>query len=129
MRIGGFECNSVGAAWSHLEVGEEGDVASPLDGGEKQSRRQLADVVDAHDVVGLHALTIPRRGVGFGSEQQGDVAGQVRVAVEARSRRRSRRRRVAVGESELPRQTRGLRRRNPPPLHCCKHKQITHQHR
>ena len=54
-----------------LEVGEEGDVAGPLDGGEEESGGQLADVVDAHDVVGrLHALAVAGRRVRLGPQQQ-----------------------------------------------------------
>lgn len=51
-----------------LQVREEGDVAGPLDGAEEQARGQLADVLDAHDVAGLHALAaVTRRGVGSGA--------------------------------------------------------------
>jgi len=97
-----------------LEVGEEWDVASPLDGTEQQAGRQLADVLDAHDVVGcrlrrLHALRRPRRPrprvaarrrVRLGAQQHRDEAAQVRVAAE----------RVAVGQHQLPGEAGVLRR-------------------
>ncbi|KFO77706.1 hypothetical protein N303_04836, partial [Cuculus canorus] len=56
-----------------LQVGEEGDVASPLDGAEEQACGQLADVLDAHDVVGLHALAaVAGGGIGLGPQEQGE---------------------------------------------------------
>ena len=59
-----------------LQVGEEGDVLGPLHGAEQQPGRQLADVLDAHQVVPLHALgPIARRGVGLGAQQQGNETG------------------------------------------------------
>lgn len=39
-----------------LQVREEGDVPGPLDGAEEHPSGQFANVLDAHDVVGLHAL-------------------------------------------------------------------------
>ena len=39
-----------------LKVREERDVLGPLDSTEEQPGRQLADVLDAHQVVSLHAL-------------------------------------------------------------------------
>lgn len=65
-----------------LQVGEEGDVLGPLHGAEEQPGGQLADVLDAHQVVPLHALgAVAGRGVGLSAQQQGDEAGQVRLAV------------------------------------------------
>lgn len=65
-----------------LQVGEEGDVLGPLHGTEEQPGSQLADVFDAHQVVPLHALgAVAGRWVGLGAQQQGDEAGQVRLAV------------------------------------------------
>lgn len=65
-----------------LQVGEEGDVLGPLHSTEEQPGGQLADVLDAHQVVSLHALgAVAGRGVGLGPQQQGDEAGQVRLAV------------------------------------------------
>lgn len=52
-----------------LEVGEERDVPSPLDGAEEEPGCELADVVDAHYRVGLHALGVTRRRVGLSSKQ------------------------------------------------------------
>lgn len=56
-----------------LQVGKEGDVLGPLHGAEQEPSRQLADVLDAHQVVSLHALrSVAGRGVGLGTQQQGD---------------------------------------------------------
>lgn len=66
----------------HLQVREERDVARPFHGAEQQPGRQFADVVDAHDVVGLHALRVSRRRVRFRPQQQRDEARQVRVSVQ-----------------------------------------------
>ncbi|KFO59833.1 hypothetical protein N302_05767, partial [Corvus brachyrhynchos] len=58
-----------------LQVGEEGNIAGPLDGAEEQTGGQLTDVLDAHDVVGLHALAaVAGGGVGLGPQQEGDVS-------------------------------------------------------
>lgn len=66
----------------HLQVREEGDVAGPLDGAEEHPRRQLTDVLDAHQVVALQALRAEAGGrVGLGPQQQRDVARQVGVAL------------------------------------------------
>lgn len=47
-----------------LQVGKERDVSRPLHGAEEQTCSQLADVLDAHDIVGLHALApVPGRRV------------------------------------------------------------------
>jgi len=67
----------------HLEFREEGYVLGPLNRREEQSGGQLADVVDAHDVVGLHALAISRGGIRFRPQEQRDVGTEVRVPVEA----------------------------------------------
>ena len=86
----------------HLQVGEEGDAARPLDGREEQARCQLADVLDAHDVRRLHAALVARHRharlaalaavagdrVRLGAQQHRDEARQVRVAGE----------RVSVGD-------------------------------
>lgn len=65
-----------------LQVGEERDVLGPLHGAEQQPGGQLADVLDAHQVVSLHALgPVAGRGVRLGAQQQGDEAGQVGLAV------------------------------------------------
>jgi len=67
----------------HLEIGEEGDVPGPFDGGEEEPGGQFADVVDAHDVVGrLHALPVAGRRVRLGPQQQRYVTGQVTVTVQ-----------------------------------------------
>ena len=61
----------------HLELGEAGDVASPLHRAEKYPRCKLANVVDANHVVGSHLDLSVARGVRFGPEQEGDVGGEV----------------------------------------------------
>ena len=59
----------------HLQVREEGDVAGPLHGAEEHAGRQLADVLDAHEVVALQTLGAEPGGrVGLGPQQQGDVS-------------------------------------------------------
>lgn len=66
-----------------LQVRKERDVSRPLHGAEEQTSRQLADVLDAHDIVGLHALApVPGRGVRLGPQQQRDVSGQIAMAVQ-----------------------------------------------
>ena len=57
-----------------LQVGEKRDVSGPFDSAEQQPRRQFANVLDAHDIVGLHALSIAGSRVGLGSQQHGDEA-------------------------------------------------------
>lgn len=53
-----------------LQVGKERDVSRPLHGAEEQPSRQFADVLDAHDIVGLHALApVPGRRIGLGPQQ------------------------------------------------------------
>ena len=53
-----------------LEVREEGDVPRPFDGAEEQPGGQFADVLDAHDVVRLHAVTaVASARVWFGAQQ------------------------------------------------------------
>lgn len=92
-----------------LQVREEGDVPGPLHGAEEHPRGQFANVLDAHDVVRLHALTAEaRRGVGLCTQQQGNISGQVRVAVEG----------VPVGQRELP--VGRLGGRHPAPLYSCR---------
>lgn len=99
-----------------LQLGEEGDVARPLHGAEEQARGQLADVLDAHDVGGLHrAVAKARRGVGLGAQQHGDEGRQVRVAVQ----------RVAVRERHLARE-RVLARGDAASLHGCWGHTTTH---
>ncbi|GIY52865.1 hypothetical protein CEXT_119861 [Caerostris extrusa] len=75
----------------HLKVRKERDVPGPLHRTEEQPCGQLADVVDAHNVAGLHALRVPRGRVGFRPQQQRDEAGQVGVTVES----------VAIGQGYL----------------------------
>lgn len=90
-----------------LQVREEGDVARPLHGAEQHPRRQLTDVLDAHEVVALQALRAEAGGgVGLGPQQQRDVARQVGVALQG----------VSAGERKLT--VEGLRG-NPAPLHGC----------
>lgn len=89
-----------------LQVGKERDVSCPLHGAEEQTSRQLADVLDAHDVVALEALRAEPGGrVGLGPQEEGDVPGQVGVALQ----------RVSVGQGELA--VVGLRRNHPASLH------------
>lgn len=65
-----------------LQIREEGDVLGPLYSAEEQPRRQLANVLDAHQVVSLHALgAIAGCGVGLGTQQQRNEARQVGLAV------------------------------------------------
>lgn len=65
-----------------LQVGEERDVLGPFHGAEEQPGRQLADVLNAHQVVSLHALRpVAGGGVGLRPQQQRDEAGQVGLAV------------------------------------------------
>lgn len=91
-----------------LQVREEGDVPGPLNGAEEHPCGQFANVLDAHDVVRLHALTAEaRRGVGLRAQQQGNISGQVRVAVEG----------VPVGQGKLP--VGRLGRRHPASLYSC----------
>lgn len=53
-----------------LKVGKERDVSRPLHGAEEQTSRQLADVLDAHDIVWLHALApVPGRRIRLGPQQ------------------------------------------------------------
>lgn len=69
----------------YLEIGEKGDVAGPFDGREQETGSKFANVIDAHDVVGrLHALAVAGRRVRLRPQQQRNVTGQVAVrAVEA----------------------------------------------
>lgn len=61
-----------------LQVREEGDVPGPLDGAEEHPCGQFANVLDAHDVVRLHALAAEAgRGIGLGAKQQRNISGQV----------------------------------------------------
>lgn len=65
-----------------LQVREERDVLGPLDSAEEQPGRQLADVLNAHQVVSLHALgPVTGSGVGLRPQQQRNEAGQVGLAV------------------------------------------------
>ena len=66
----------------HLQLGEAGDVASPLHGAEEYPRGELANVVDANHVVGSHLDLSVARGVGLGPEQQGDIGGEVGRSTE-----------------------------------------------
>lgn len=118
----------------HLEIGEEGDVAGPLDGREEEPGGQLANVVDAHDVVArLHALAVARRRVRLGPQQQRNVTRQVAVrAVEAAVVAHAQAAHAAaatqahvaattaaadpVRQRQLTRESRMLRRRNSTPL-------------
>ena len=60
----------------NLKVWEERDIPGPLHRAEEHPGRQFTNVLDAHDVVGLHALTtIPGRWVGFRSQQKRDISG------------------------------------------------------
>lgn len=92
---------------SDLQFRKKGDVLGPLDGREEEPCRQLTDIVDAHDVVRLHALAVPGRGIRLGAQQQRDVGTQVGMAVVADCGTR-----ISVGQSELAVQgvARGLRR-------------------
>lgn len=93
-----------------LQVREEGDVAGPLHGTEKHPRRQLTDVLYAHEVVALQALRAEPGGrIGLGPEQERDVPRQVGVTLEG----------VSVGEGKLT--VEGLRG-NSAPLHGCEEK-------
>lgn len=97
----------------HLQIREEGDVAGPLHGAEKHPRRQLTDVLDAHQVVALQALRAEAGGrVGLGPQQQRDVARQVGVALQG----------VSVGQGKLTVEGLGG---NSAPLHRCKGKKNT----
>ncbi|KGL80539.1 hypothetical protein N309_09716, partial [Tinamus guttatus] len=59
-----------------LQVWEEGDIPGPLHGAEEHPSRQFANVLDAHDVVGLHALAAKAGGgVGLCSQKKGDISG------------------------------------------------------
>lgn len=93
-----------------LQVREEGDVAGPLHGTEKHPRRQLTDVLYAHEVVALQALRAEPGGrIGLGPQQERDVPRQVGVTLEG----------VSVGEGKLT--VEGLRG-NSAPLHGCEEK-------
>ena len=71
----------------YLEIWKEGNVSGPLHRTEEQSGCQLANVFDAHEVVGLHAMaSVPGRArVWFCPEKHGHEAAQVAgvVAVDA----------------------------------------------
>ncbi|KFQ14663.1 hypothetical protein N330_06150 [Leptosomus discolor] len=59
-----------------LEVWEEGDIPGPLHRAEEHPSCQFTNVLDAHDVVGLHALTAKAGGgVGLCSQKKGDISG------------------------------------------------------
>lgn len=59
-----------------LQVGEEGNIPGPLHGAEEHPGGEFANVLDAHDVVGLHALAaIAGRRVGLRSQQKRDISG------------------------------------------------------
>ncbi|KFM61896.1 hypothetical protein X975_26569, partial [Stegodyphus mimosarum] len=91
----------------HLKVREERNVPGPLDCAEQQSSSKFADIVDTHNVVGLHTLGVPRRRIRFGPQQQGDKAGQVGMrAIES----------VAVGQCHLAWESM-LAWGDPPPLY------------
>lgn len=65
-----------------LQVRKEGDILGPFHSAEQQTGRQLTNVLDAHQVVGLHALgAVSGRGVRLCPKQQGDEAGEVRLSV------------------------------------------------
>ena len=76
---------------SHLQLGEAGDVASPLHGAEEYPRGKLANVVDSDHVVGSHLDLSVSRSVGLRPEQERDVGGEVggsakRVASETKAK-------------------------------------------
>lgn len=78
----------------YLEIREEGNVLGPFHRAEEQTSGQLADVLDAHDVTGLHALVaVSGRGIGLGPEQERDVSGQVALTAQ----------RVSVGQHVMAR--------------------------
>lgn len=59
-----------------LQIGEERDVLGPLNSTEEQPGRQLTDVLNAHQVVSLHALgSVAGCGVGLSAQQQRNEAG------------------------------------------------------
>lgn len=65
-----------------LQVREKWDVFGPFHSAEEQSGRQLADILNAHQVVSLHALCpVAGRWVGLGAQQQRYEAGQVGLSV------------------------------------------------
>lgn len=90
-----------------LEVGKERDVPRPLDGAEQEPGGQLADVLDAHDVVRLHAVSVAGARVRLGPQQHRNEPGQVAVMTVQRH---------SVGEGHLSGKTRVLVRRDAPPL-------------
>ena len=61
---------------SDLQVGKEWNIPGPLHGTEEHPGREFTNVLDAHYVVGLHALTaIPGRRVRLRSQQKRDISG------------------------------------------------------
>ena len=63
---------------SHLQLGEARDVASPLHGAEEKPRCKLADTVDASEVWRLLGIGwVSGGGARLGSDEQGDVGGEV----------------------------------------------------
>lgn len=59
-----------------LEVWEEGNIPGPLHCAEEHPSCQFTNVLNAHDVVGLHALAAKAgRWVGLSSEKQGYISG------------------------------------------------------
>ncbi len=77
-----------------LEIRKERDVPRPFHRTEEQTGRQLADVLNAHDVTRLHALVSISGGwIWLGPKQEGYVSGQVALATQ----------RVSVGQRVMAR--------------------------
>lgn len=97
----------------YLEIGEKGDVAGPFDGREQETGSKFANVIDAHDVVGrLHALAVAGRRVRLRPQQQRNVTGQVAVRAVEAAVVTDAKSADAVGQRQLARETRMLRRWN-----------------
>ena len=104
---------------SHLKLGEAWDVARPLHCAEEKPCSKLADTVDASKVWWLLGVGwVAGGGAGLGSDQQGDVGGEVgggRVGGGGAG--------AAVVEPKVEHW--GARGRRPPLLHSWGHESLT----
>lgn len=67
----------------YLKIREEGNISCPFDGGKQKARCEFTNIIDTHDVVWLHALSVTGDRVGFGPQKQRyETTAQVRVAIE-----------------------------------------------
>lgn len=104
----------------YLEIWKEGNVSGPFHRAEEKSGCQLANVFDAHEVVGLHAVaSVPGRArVWLCPKKHGHEAAQVAgvVAIDAVHGGP----RIRAERHQLTGVTRVLVWRYATPLNCCK---------